>query len=58
MAIKARLETKPEMKKLEKTFTIEFEDLGLKLANGVEIMKGVSGTLYAGRTCAIMGPSG
>ncbi|KAJ3303577.1 hypothetical protein HDV03_003654 [Kappamyces sp. JEL0829] len=57
-ALKARLDDKPDIKALEKTFTIEFDDLGLKLPNGIEIMKGVSGTLYSGRTCAIMGPSG
>ncbi|KAI8586477.1 hypothetical protein BDZ88DRAFT_429014 [Geranomyces variabilis] len=37
---------------------IEFENLGLTLATGVEIMKGVSGALKAGRLCAVMGPSG
>ncbi|KAJ3269984.1 hypothetical protein HDV01_000747 [Terramyces sp. JEL0728] len=46
------------MDKLERTFDIEFENLGLMLPSGVEIMKGVTGTLRAGRTCAIMGPSG
>ncbi|KAI9193223.1 uncharacterized protein BJ171DRAFT_465975 [Polychytrium aggregatum] len=44
--------------KLSKTFDVEFENLGLVLPNGVEIMKGVSGALRGGRTCAIMGPSG
>ncbi|KAJ3185188.1 hypothetical protein HDU87_002756 [Geranomyces variabilis] len=37
---------------------IEFENLGLTLPTGVQIMKGVSGTLKAGRLCAVMGPSG
>ncbi|KAF0543785.1 putative ATP-dependent permease ADP1 [Gigaspora margarita] len=40
------------------TFDIEFENLGLILPSGIEIMKGVSGKLTHGRTCAIMGPSG
>lgn len=57
-ALKNRLNEKAQLARLERTFNIEFEDLGLKLDNGVEIMKNVSGTLYAGRTCAIMGPSG
>ncbi|KAI8592950.1 hypothetical protein BDZ88DRAFT_406657 [Geranomyces variabilis] len=39
-------------------FDIEFDNLGLTLPDGVEIMKGVSGTLKAGRLCAVMGPSG
>ncbi|KAI9294493.1 hypothetical protein K502DRAFT_365782 [Neoconidiobolus thromboides FSU 785] len=39
-------------------FEINFENLGLKLPNGIEIMKGVTGKLSSGRTCAIMGPSG
>ncbi|RGB39200.1 hypothetical protein C1646_690392 [Rhizophagus diaphanus] len=40
------------------TFDIEFEDLGLVLPSGITIMKGVTGKLSHGRTCAIMGPSG
>ncbi|RHZ83226.1 hypothetical protein Glove_99g54 [Diversispora epigaea] len=44
--------------RVSKTFDIEFEDLGLVLPSGIEIMKGVSGSLVHGRTCAIMGPSG
>ena len=57
-ALKNRINEKEQLPKLERTFNIEFENLGLRLDNGVEIMKNVSGTLYAGRTCAIMGPSG
>jgi ABC-type multidrug transport system ATPase subunit len=38
-------------------FDVEFHDLGLVL-DGIEIVKGISGTLKSGRTCAIMGPSG
>ncbi|KAI8897471.1 hypothetical protein BC833DRAFT_593660 [Globomyces pollinis-pini] len=52
------LEEKPQLARLDRTFDIEFENLGLKLESGIEIMKNVSGTLRAGRTCAIMGPSG
>ncbi|KAJ2998350.1 hypothetical protein HDV02_004565 [Globomyces sp. JEL0801] len=54
----AKYNDKPEIEKLKTTFDIEFNDLGLRLPNGIEIMKGVSGKLGAGRTCAIMGPSG
>ncbi|CAG8752577.1 649_t:CDS:10, partial [Dentiscutata erythropus] len=43
---------------VKKTFDIEFENLGLVLPSGIEIIKGVSGKLIHGRTCAIMGPSG
>ncbi|CAG8488921.1 20517_t:CDS:10, partial [Racocetra persica] len=43
---------------VKKTFDIEFENLGLVLPSGIEIMKGVTGKLSHGRTCAIMGPSG
>nr|KAJ3408247.1 hypothetical protein HK105_003233 [Polyrhizophydium stewartii] len=49
---------KPGLARLEQTFDIEFENLGMVLPNGVEIMGGVTGKLGAGRTCAIMGPSG
>ncbi|EGF80003.1 hypothetical protein BATDEDRAFT_37074 [Batrachochytrium dendrobatidis JAM81] len=48
----------PQLARLEQCFDIEFENLGLKLPNGVEIMANVSGALRSGRTCAIMGPSG
>jgi len=41
-----------------KKFDIKFEKLGLVLPSKVEIMKDVSGEFKAGRTCAIMGPSG
>ncbi|CAG8581864.1 5093_t:CDS:10, partial [Diversispora eburnea] len=43
---------------VSETFDIKFENLSLKLPSGVEIMKGVTGKLKHGRTCAIMGPSG
>ncbi|KAJ3126574.1 hypothetical protein HK098_007403 [Nowakowskiella sp. JEL0407] len=43
---------------LTKKFNISFEGLGLKLPNGMEIMKGVSGSFKSGRIAAIMGPSG
>jgi len=49
---------KPVLDKLSRTFDIEFDNLGLVLGNGVEIMKGVTGKLRSGRTMAIMGPSG
>ncbi|KAH6565656.1 hypothetical protein BASA62_007159 [Batrachochytrium salamandrivorans] len=48
----------PQIGRLSQTFDIEFENLGLKLPNGVEIMGNVSGVLRSGHTCAIMGPSG
>ncbi|KAF9131692.1 hypothetical protein BGW39_001444 [Mortierella sp. 14UC] len=44
--------------RVELTFDIEFERLGLTLSNGVSILQNVSGVLRSGRTCAIMGPSG
>ncbi|KAJ3147722.1 hypothetical protein HDU86_007897 [Geranomyces michiganensis] len=37
---------------------IEFENLGLTLPSGAQIVKGVNGTFKAGRLCAVMGPSG
>ncbi|KAJ3038987.1 hypothetical protein HDV00_012746 [Rhizophlyctis rosea] len=49
---------KPQLAKLTNTFDIRFENLGKTLPTGVEIMRGVSGELKSGRTCAIMGPSG
>jgi ABC-type transport system involved in cytochrome bd biosynthesis fused ATPase/permease subunit len=49
---------KPSLGRLSKTFDIEFEDLGLVLPNGVEIMGKVTGYLKSGRCTAIMGPSG
>ncbi|KAJ3049995.1 hypothetical protein HK097_009010, partial [Rhizophlyctis rosea] len=49
---------KPQLSRLTKTFDIRFENLGKTLPTGVEIMKGVTGELKSGRTCAIMGPSG
>jgi ABC-type bacteriocin/lantibiotic exporter with double-glycine peptidase domain len=36
----------------------EFDNLGLKLKNGKELLKGVTGRIRAGRMTAIMGPSG
>jgi ABC-type multidrug transport system ATPase subunit len=42
----------------EKRFDIAFNDLGLVLPTGVQIMKGVTGELKSGRLCAIIGPSG
>ncbi|KAG0356523.1 hypothetical protein BGX24_006405, partial [Mortierella sp. AD032] len=44
--------------RVESTFDIEFERLGLTLSNGTSILQNVSGVLRSGRTCAIMGPSG
>ncbi|RIA87160.1 hypothetical protein C1645_828180 [Glomus cerebriforme] len=43
---------------IERKFDIEFENLELILPSGITIMKGVTGKLSHGRTCAIMGPSG
>lgn len=39
-------------------YRIEFEDMRLKLPNGVTIMRGPSGALEPGKTTAIMGASG
>lgn len=47
-----------QMAPVSQTFNIRCEDLGRRLQDGKWIMKGVSGTLWAGRTLAIMGPSG
>ncbi|ORX95418.1 hypothetical protein K493DRAFT_372167, partial [Basidiobolus meristosporus CBS 931.73] len=52
------MERSSTLSRVKKRFEIKFEDIGLRLPNGVEIMKGVSGELRPGRTCAIMGPSG
>ncbi|KAJ3114226.1 hypothetical protein HDU96_002395 [Phlyctochytrium bullatum] len=35
-----------------------FRDLGLRLANGKTVLKGVTGSIRSGRMTAIMGPSG
>lgn len=43
---------------VERTFELRFADLGLILPTGVDIMRGVTGKLSSGRSCAIMGPSG
>ncbi|KAF9913217.1 hypothetical protein BX616_010139 [Lobosporangium transversale] len=42
----------------ERSFDICFENLGLTLPTGSDIIKNISGRLIAGRTCAVMGPSG
>ncbi|GJJ73776.1 hypothetical protein EMPS_06134 [Entomortierella parvispora] len=44
--------------KAERSFDIRFEELGLTLPTGVDIIKNISGRLITGRTCAVMGPSG
>ena len=49
---------KPMLKRLDKTFDIEFQNLGCVLPNGVEIMGNVTGKLMSGRCTAVMGPSG
>ncbi|KAI9228514.1 MAG: hypothetical protein DHS80DRAFT_27237 [Piptocephalis tieghemiana] len=41
-----------------RVFDISFENLGLTLPNGVNIMRNVTGELRSGRSCAVMGPSG
>lgn len=38
--------------------SLTFDQLGLKLRNGTEILKGVSGHIKAGQLTAVMGPSG
>ncbi|TPX56194.1 hypothetical protein PhCBS80983_g04712 [Powellomyces hirtus] len=48
----------PALVEGHRRFDINFHNLGLRLPNGVEIMKGVSGSLKSGRLCAVMGPSG
>ncbi|KAF9581810.1 hypothetical protein BGW38_001045 [Lunasporangiospora selenospora] len=44
--------------RVERSFDIRFEKLGLTLPTGVDVIKNISGRLSAGRTCAVMGPSG
>ncbi|KAJ3056202.1 hypothetical protein HK102_011235, partial [Quaeritorhiza haematococci] len=56
--LKGSLTNDKTLSKLSKTFDISFDNLGLTLGNGVTIMKGVTGELKSGRSCAIMGPSG
>jgi len=52
-------EDRPEAVAIDrKKYDIQFENLGLVLPNGVEIMRGVSGEFKSGRSCCIMGPSG
>ena len=46
------------LNRLQKTFDIEFQNIGCILGNGIEIMGNVSGALRSGRCMAIMGPSG
>ncbi|CAG8541839.1 5729_t:CDS:10, partial [Diversispora eburnea] len=59
LLVEPRIENSEKpLDRVSQTFDIEFENLGLVLPSGVEIMKGVSGSLVHGRTCAIMGPSG
>lgn len=48
----------PALARLDKTFDIQFDNLGLTLPSGITIMSRVSGRLSSGRTTAIMGPSG
>lgn len=38
--------------------TISFESLGLRLSNGIEVLKGVSGEFGHSKLTALMGPSG
>lgn len=52
------LSDQPKLARLSKTFDIEFQNLGLVLPSGVEIMGNVTGSLRSGRCTAIMGPSG
>ncbi|CAG8575941.1 7626_t:CDS:10 [Diversispora eburnea] len=59
LLVEPRIENSEKpLDRVSKTFDIEFENLGLVLPDGTEIMKGVSGSFVHGRTCAIMGPSG
>ncbi|CAG8436016.1 6344_t:CDS:10 [Scutellospora calospora] len=53
-----RMSLERSLDPVKRTFDIEFENLGLVLPSGIEIMRSVSGKLTQGRTCAIMGPSG
>ncbi|RKO92888.1 hypothetical protein BDK51DRAFT_16402 [Blyttiomyces helicus] len=46
------------MDQLASPLPITFNDLSLTLRNGVEVLSGVSGSLAAGRTTAIIGPPG
>ncbi|KAI9184364.1 hypothetical protein H9P43_003417 [Blastocladiella emersonii ATCC 22665] len=42
----------------KRVFDIQFSNLGLRLHNGVDILRGVSGELKAGRVCGVLGSSG
>ncbi|RHZ83219.1 hypothetical protein Glove_99g53 [Diversispora epigaea] len=46
------------LNRVSKTIDIDFNNLGLVLPSGIEVMREVSGKFKHGRTCAIMGPSG
>ena len=52
------LKDQPKLGRLNQTFDIQFQDLGLTLPSGVTIMSKVTGVLRSGHTTAIMGPSG
>ena len=52
------LKDQPVLNQLERTFDIQFQNLTLTLPSGVSIMSNVTGQLSAGRTTAVMGPSG
>ncbi|KAI8814586.1 hypothetical protein BJ742DRAFT_703938 [Cladochytrium replicatum] len=46
------------LSRVQRPFDLKFQNLGVMLPSGVEIMRSVSGELRGGRLCAIMGPSG
>mmetsp|Transcript_25376 Transcript_25376/g.47367 ORF Transcript_25376/g.47367 Transcript_25376/m.47367 type:complete len:695 (-) Transcript_25376:677-2761(-) len=58
LAADKKIEEEKENAKKSLTFDILYKDITLTLSNGRTIMKGASGRFRAGRTCAIMGPSG
>lgn len=53
-----RFADKMQLEKLKHTFDIDFEDIGLTLPNGTQILSGINGRLQSGHAMAIMGPSG